>query len=246
MGNLYANKQAAERFLDHSRTGILVSILIVLGASFIYLLPPLLTSLRLPAPDASTVELLAFLSIPLALLIILGMWILKGGKPTELGLARPRSWSRTILIAILVVAVIKAVAFLLGYIFEATGLQPPDLSTHETTHQDLNRLILLLTISWTTAGFGEELIWRGFLIGRVSRLFSESRTGWLIGLLSSSLLFALLHAYQDVPGMISTGIVGLILGSAYLIFNRNLWISIIAHGLTNSISFILLYLGISY
>ncbi|MCB1220933.1 MAG: CPBP family intramembrane metalloprotease [Planctomycetales bacterium] len=248
MSSLSANRAGFSmgRFLDKSILGISITILLVLAANFIDLLPRLLAAVGIAFPAGVNPELLAFIAIPLAMLVILALWLLKGGKPAELGLARPDSWPRTILLAIAVVAVIKLMAVLLGAIFVATGLQEPDLSRHQTAYQDLNRLFLMLAVSWTTAGFGEELIWRGFLIGRISKLFNESRTGWIVGLLISSFLFALIHAYQNLPGMISTGLVGLILGSAYLLSKRNLWVSIIAHGLTNSISFILLYFGISY
>ena len=43
--------------------------------------------------------------------------------------------------------------------------------------------------------------------------------------------------------MLGTGFVGLVYGIAYLLSGRNLWVTYIAHGLTLTSSFILLYLG---
>ena len=43
--------------------------------------------------------------------------------------------------------------------------------------------------------------------------------------------------------MLWTGFVGLVYGIVYLVSGRNLLVTIIAHGLTGSSSFILLYLS---
>ena len=37
-------------------------------------------------------------------------------------------------------------------------------------------LATYLAVSWTTAGFGEELIWRGFVMTRIAKLFGDSRS----------------------------------------------------------------------
>ena len=121
--------------------------------------------------------------------------------------------------------------------------EAPDISNVEPIKASLSQLIMWLTVAWTTAAFGEEIIWRGFLIGQLAKIFNETRTGWIISLIISSVFFGLLHAQQGLSGVILTGVVGLVLGSAYLIFRNNLWVSIIAHGLTNSISFLMLYFG---
>ncbi len=51
------------------------------------------------------------------------------------------------------------------------------------------------------------------------------------------------HFHQGPGGMLGTGFVGLVYGIVYLVSGRNLWVTIIAHGLTGSSSFILLYLS---
>jgi membrane protease YdiL (CAAX protease family) len=43
--------------------------------------------------------------------------------------------------------------------------------------------------------------------------------------------------------MVGTGILGLISGAATLLWRRNLWPAIIAHGLVDTLGFILIYLG---
>ena len=48
---------------------------------------------------------------------------------------------------------------------------------------------------------------------------------------------------QRAPGIIDSGVAGLILGAAYLAAGRNLWVSILAHGLIDTTGVTLVYLG---
>ena len=102
---------------------------------------------------------------------------------------------------------------------------------------------MYLAVSWSTAGFGEEIIWRGFLLSGMAKLLGGTRRAWIAGLIIMMILFGLLHLYQGPVGVISTGLVGLAFGCVYLASGRNLWITIIAHGLMNTVSFLLLFAG---
>jgi membrane protease YdiL (CAAX protease family) len=53
-------------------------------------------------------------------------------------------------------------------------------------------------------------------------------------LLFSAVLFGLAHVYQGLSGAISVGVIGMILGLAYMLWGR-LWPLIIAHALFDSI-----------
>ena len=119
---------------------------------------------------------------------------------------------------------------------------PQDLSSYQET-MTLWGLLGWIVISWTTAGFGEEVIWRGFYIKQIARLFGEQNSSsWVIGLILSSVGFGLAHFHQGLGGMLGTGFTGLVYGIFYLRSGRNLWVTYIAHGLTLTTSFILLYL----
>lgn len=54
-------------------------------------------------------------------------------------------------------------------------------------------------------------------------------------------MFAFGHYYQGVTGMVDTGIFALILGGLYLYTGKNLWIPILAHGVNDTIGFLLIY-----
>jgi membrane protease YdiL (CAAX protease family) len=94
---------------------------------------------------------------------------------------------------------------------------------------------------WTIVAFGEEMVFRGYLMNRIADLVGRSRTGWASALIGSSLIFGLAHGYQGLAGIISTAEVGLLLGILYLISKRNLWINIVCHGAFDSISLIAMY-----
>ncbi|HEV8269545.1 MAG TPA: CPBP family intramembrane glutamic endopeptidase [Thermoanaerobaculia bacterium] len=87
---------------------------------------------------------------------------------------------------------------------------------------------LVLTL---TAGICEELLYRGWLL-----LFLSSATGsvW-VGLVASSLIFGLGHAYQGVKGVLATGAVGLVLGLVVL-FVGGLGAAQVVHVLVNLVN----------
>jgi ankyrin repeat protein len=65
----------------------------------------------------------------------------------------------------------------------------------------------------------------------------------IISLIAVHFGFGLAHAYQGVTGIIDEGLSGLLLGVIYLRTGRNLSVPIIAHGIGDSIDFVLIFLG---
>jgi membrane protease YdiL (CAAX protease family) len=210
--------------LLNNKVSILGSILIVLFIG---------QFLKFTFPD------LVFWGIPLALLAIWFISWLKQVGWSDFGLDSPDSWSKTIRTALVTMLIVQIVGTL-QFFFSSS---PPDLSSYT---QRLTPLWLLrwIVIAWTTAGFGEEVIWRGFFMKQIARLFDEQkRPSWVIGLVLSSVGFGLAHFHQGPGGMLGAGLVGLVYGIVYLRSERNLWVTVIAHGLTGSTSFIMLYLS---
>ena len=183
------------------------------------------------------------IGIPLALIAI-WLFVRSGrGGWSSLGIRRPRSWTNTFLIAITaaVVKLLVVVGLLLFWVLPRAGVDPPDLSRFRTIQGNVPLLLVYLGVSWITAGFGEEVIWRGFSMGRIAKLFGDSPFAWLAALTLTSVLFGLLHAYQGPTGVILTGVSGFVFGAIYLATNRNLWIPIIMHGTGDTISFLILF-----
>lgn len=111
----------------------------------------------------------------------------------------------------------------------------PDVST-------LGSYVLMMAIVWTTAAFGEEMVFRGYLMSRFSRFMGDGRGAWVLAAVFQAIFFGLVHSYQGIGGIITTGFVGLVFGLLYLVARRNLWPMIIGHGLLNTFGITALYL----
>ena len=69
------------------------------------------------------------------------------------------------------------------------------------------------------------------------------RVAWLASLLIGSALFGWGHTEQGVSGWVQESLSGLLLGVLFLLAGRNLMLPILAHGTSNTLAFVLIYLG---
>ena len=121
--------------------------------------------------------------------------------------------------------------------------KPPDLGELRPLMGNLGLVLALLVPMWLLAAFGEELVHRGYLMHRLAELGGGSRAAWVASLLVASMVFGAAHEAQELTGMLQEGFAGLLLGAMYLAGGRNLAIPIIAHGVSNTVAFFLIYLG---
>lgn len=95
-------------------------------------------------------------------------------------------------------------------------------------------VLLAVVVLPVIAGF-EELLFRGILIGGFS--VATGISPWIfVGL--SSLVFAFGHGIQGKGGILVTGILGLVLGAAFVAI-QDLWVVIVAHYLVNLLEFVI-------
>ncbi|HZW94348.1 MAG TPA: CPBP family intramembrane glutamic endopeptidase [Candidatus Eremiobacteraceae bacterium] len=119
----------------------------------------------------------------------------------------------------------------------------PDLETFRALNGNLKWTLIAIAGAWTLAAFGEEMVYRGYLMNRVADLLNRTRRAWIVSLIAVHVAFGLAHAYQGVTGVIDEGLMGLLLGIIYLRTGRNLSVPIIAHGVSDSIDVMLIFLG---
>jgi hypothetical protein len=169
----------------------------------------------------------------------------RGSTWSDFGLARPKSWGRTILMGIgVTVGILVSFALLSSLIQLAFPVPQENLSRFEFMHGNLPNLILNLVAVWITAGFLEELGWRGYLMNRLIDLQGNTtKLAWVISVVGSAIIFGLGHTYQGLGGVIKVITLGLLFGVAFLTVRRNLWPLIIAHALLDTISFVQHYFG---
>lgn len=191
----------------------------------------------------------AFGLVPLTQTIFLLplVWIslrLRGERWSTIGFARPRRMGRAIAIGAVAGLALElfAVFVTTPWISAFFGVEP-DYSELEEIRGNLALLLVFLALSWTLAAFGEEVTFRGFLMKRVAELFGGSRAAWVASLLLSSMLFGWGHTEQGVSGWVQEGLSGFLLGVLFLLAGRNLVVPIVAHGVSNTLAFVLIYLG---
>jgi membrane protease YdiL (CAAX protease family) len=102
---------------------------------------------------------------------------------------------------------------------------------------------MFLIIAWTSAGFGEEMLFRGFFLTRLEGLLGKTRLALMLAVVLQAMLFGLSHYKQGPSGILVTGMIGLVFGTFYA-RGRNLWPLIIAHGLMDAVSLVGLYAGV--
>ena len=112
-----------------------------------------------------------------------------------------------------------------------------------STVGNFRMLLVWLALNWTLAAFGEELGFRGYVMPRLADLGGRTRAAWLASLVGASLLFGWGHGGQGITGMVQETLAGLMLGGLYLASGRNLTVPIVAHGVSNTLAFVLIYFG---
>lgn len=100
-----------------------------------------------------------------------------------------------------------------------------------------------LFIIWTFAAFGEEISYRGYLVTRAADVGGRSKAAYWAGVLAVSVLFGIGHYYKGPSGIVDSGMAGLVLGAAYLLSGRNLWVCILAHGFIDTFGVVALFFG---
>jgi membrane protease YdiL (CAAX protease family) len=190
------------------------------------------------------------IQVPLTLtlpLLLLG-WLslrLRNLRWRDVGLYAPNDWKKTILLAIIIATVHQLFStFLLIPWLEKVTRQPIDLSIVEQIKGNLGMLALSLVVAWLLAAFGEEMVYRGYILNRFSDVLNSSPTRWIFGYIISALLFVWVHQYQGLVGVLDSFVSTTILSVLYFYSGRNLWLPILAHGFYDTIAFIFAYFGI--
>ncbi|MEQ8360552.1 MAG: type II CAAX endopeptidase family protein [Cytophagales bacterium] len=166
-------------------------------------------------------------------------------KFESVGFNKPKNWISLILIT-LVFGIILELGFqsIVEPVIEKAWGSNLDLSNLEGIKGDPLNYILLLSIGWLVGGFLEEVLFRGFLLDRISQLFNNRKLGNILAILITSTVFGLAHMYQGYPGVIATGLISVILGVVYVNSKKVLWYSIFIHGFNNTVGITIIFLDL--
>ena len=183
--------------------------------------------------------------VPILFVLGLVSLRLRSGGWKAVGLGRPESWRRVILIA-LAAATLR---ILLGeFVIDPLTARfwPPAVAPagSEAITGDVKTALMWLGLVWTWAAFGEEIAYRGYLLTRAADLGNRSRGAYWTGAVLVAVLFGIGHYYKGPSGVADSGLAGLILGAAYMLSGRSLWACVLAHGFIDTFGVIVAFMGL--
>lgn len=123
-----------------------------------------------------------------------------------------------------------------------TGV-PPDMTAFRAVMGNARLLVVFVVLSWLLAAFGEELAFRGYLMTRLGGVLGGGPIAWISSLVITSVYFGVGHGVQGVTGVMQESLSGFWLGVLFLSSGRNLTVPIVAHGVSNTLAFVLIYYG---
>ncbi len=157
--------------------------------------------------------------------LVLALWIARDESMSELGLNVPTGW-RLWAPVVLIVAVVVAQTLVAVKISRLPRPMPKLSAQLGSTALIMPRKASELP-AWfgmsVSAGFCEELLFRGFLIWILQPV-----AGWWVAAIISLAVFAAVHAYQGATGMIRSATLGAAL-TVMVMVTHSLWPAIVLH-----------------
>ncbi|WP_299255453.1 CPBP family intramembrane glutamic endopeptidase [uncultured Aquimarina sp.] len=180
-----------------------------------------------------------------SVVIIIANYIEYKGKAfSELGFQREKFTFKNIL----VLAPLVALGLFIFYVFvlvpgitKLTGT-PIDYSGFDQLKENLPTFLITLLIVWATAGFGEEIIFRGYFMRQFVKFFGESKVSMVLNIVLITGFFGFMHSSQGITGQLVTWIVGALLALIFYLRKYDLWFMIAVHGFFNTIALTCIYL----
>jgi membrane protease YdiL (CAAX protease family) len=183
-------------------------------------------------------------------LMLLTIWVglrVRGQGWRDLGLGRPAGgWRRRVrtLLQSLAVSFVAAAAFILGSIIMTplAGTAGAEMGGYDYLRGNLPMLLLALAGVYVVSSFGEEVLYRGFLITRLEELAGGGKGATAAAVAISAVVFGLVHFDWGLVGIVQTTLMGLALAVAFLMVKRNLWVLVLAHAYMDTLLLVQLYL----
>jgi uncharacterized protein len=182
--------------------------------------------------------------VPILVIILWASLLIRRAPWRSVGLRKPFSWKLTIIVAICAGVLLQLKDVVTEPLARLIWHQQEQVSSVlSSTHHSLSGALESLGIVWTFAALGEEIAYRALLLRRAADAMNGSSAAYAAALVLSSVLFGFGHFYKGPTGVFDSTISGLILGATYLVTRRNLWASIIGHGLSDTIAGVATFFG---
>lgn len=194
-------------------------------------------------------QLVVWVANILMLVVVWSGMKLRGEKWNDLGVTFKsisikeaiKVFSLSVLVMILALA-----GFIIGSVIMAniTGIpEGSNMGGYDFLKDNIGMLFLTLGGVYIASSFGEEVIYRAFLINRISELGHNTAKATVVAVILSSIIFGLVHYEWGPMGIVQTGFMGLVLGICYIKLKKRLWVLILAHAYMDTILMVQLYLA---
>ena len=114
-----------------------------------------------------------------------------------------------------------------------------ELGLYDFIKENPTQLIFMIIMGWIVGGFYEEIVFHGFIFTRLENMLSGP-----VSFVLAVLIFGAYHYQLGMAGMINATLVGIVYLGLYVYFKRNLWYSILCHGVYNTLVMIMIYKGL--
>lgn len=151
-------------------------------------------------------------------------------------------WKKAFKYALIWAVPVYLYVILSSYLVE-TYFGKMDLSSFDDVKGNPIAFVMVILYSWISAALGEELFFRGYVLNNLSKFFSKWKAGNVFALLITSMIFSSGHIYQGISGVLTTLLIGLLLGGIYLKY-RSLKVVVLLHAIIDTTSLTLLYFNI--
>ena len=194
------------------------------------------------------ISLIYIENVVISILIIIANYIEYKRKPfSALGFQRENFTIKNIAVHAPIVALGLFAFYVLALVPTITKLTgvPIDYSSFDSLKGNLPACLIALLVVWATAGFGEEIIFRGYFMRQFVKFFGESKVSMVLNIVLLACFFGFMHGYQGITGQLVAGSVGSLLALIFYLRKYDLWFVIFVHGFFDTIALICIYFGLA-
>lgn len=171
--NTVSTRDRIGSFLNHNKIIVVIELVVILG-------------LALASSSPTGI-------VPIVCVIGFSFWVRKVAW-RDIGFVRPKNLPIIVLLGVIFGIGLQILDnYYLGPLIRQLTNTPTDLSLFKSLSGNVTALVAAIALSWTIAAFGEELIFRGYLMNRIADVAGRDQMGWVIALVGSSFVFGIVH-----------------------------------------------------
>jgi membrane protease YdiL (CAAX protease family) len=158
---------------------------------------------------------------------------------TAVGLSRPEtSWKFALWCLAAIVLVSASMAIVKSVAARAPGVAASRVDRFVVLRGHPCLTVAAIVGIWIVSAFGEELIFRGYLLNRLEAMFPIGALGLTGAVVLSSAAFGALHWGHGPSAAARSTAAGVAYATVYLLSGRSLWVTVIAHGVIDSLAIV--------